>query len=56
MKSKISLITFKVSSNSYPIGEISELYDNGLDNKIEDNWERIHNEVDQIFIKNGIKL
>ncbi|WP_432465994.1 TraM recognition domain-containing protein [Candidatus Cardinium hertigii] len=45
-----------VSYASNSVIKIPSNFGNELNKKIEDNWERIHNEVDQIFIKNGIKL
>ena len=44
-----------LSNNSYSLGQIPSRYDDGMGDKIEDNWERIHREVDGIFSQHGIK-
>lgn len=53
---KPQFIATYLSNARYTVARIPERYDNGLAKKIEDNWERIHDEVDGIFSKHGIKL
>ncbi|MGI2257548.1 type IV secretory system conjugative DNA transfer family protein [Candidatus Cardinium hertigii] len=53
---KPQFIATYLSNAKYEIGSIPSNVDGGLERKVEENWERIHSEVDEIFIKHDIKL
>lgn len=53
---KPKFIATYLSNPGYGLVGMLERYDNGLSRKIEDNWERIHDEVDGIFSKQGVKV
>ena len=53
---KPQFIATYLSNNSYPVARIPSKFDSELDRKMENNWEKIHNEVDGIFNQHGINL
>ncbi|UWW97660.1 MAG: TraM recognition domain-containing protein (plasmid) [Candidatus Cardinium sp.] len=53
---KPQFIATHLNNSNYPIVSIPSKFDSELGRKIEDNWERIHNEVDSIFSKQGVKV
>lgn len=53
---KPQFIATYLSNDGYVSSGIPGNVDVGMEMKVEENWERIHNEVDEMFTKNGIKL